>query len=576
MFMTWITYSSVSICLAGIVFKMMRWFTLNIGPEAQTSSFFTRIAGFFNAAAGTLPRPARLAALARTIFADILLQLHILRQNRLRWFIHIFLFYGVLFLVLLHVFDRSITAGLFDDYAPTLNPFQFGRHLLGAMVLTGVIIAYVRRRRNSTLRQTSSRADRWMLGLIGAIIISGALMEATQIISSALFDEMVVDYMGSDDPEEIAPLKAYWASEYHVVFTPAAAADDPDLLAEGQSLHADFCAACHTPPVSAFMAYPLALTMKPVAAALDAIRIDLWLWRLHYMLSCLALALLPFTKLFHLLTTPLNLLIGAGGPAADQRPGNRPARRALGLSACTHCSVCTEHCAVAPIEQVLGNLTILPSQKLKAVAANAAGRLTHNERAALSEGSFICTSCGRCTTQCPSKIDLHDLWQASRSDLARNGYPAPHGWIRTRTAAAWSQQLREEPGANTVAANPASQPVINLCDNADTFQACVQCTTCTSVCPVVALCEDPRRDLDLTPQQVMNLMRLRLKTMALGSRMVWNCVTCYKCQEHCPQGVRVADVLYELRNEACRKLQIPDAVNNIRQANERNTLPGGQ
>jgi heterodisulfide reductase subunit C len=52
----------------------------------------------------------------------------------------------------------------------------------------------------------------------------------------------------------------------------------------------------------------------------------------------------------------------------------------------------------------------------------------------------------------------------------------------------------------------------------------------------------------------MNLLRLQLRELALGSRMVWDCVTCYQCQEHCPQGVEVADILYELRNEAVRRL----------------------
>ncbi|MEJ2037727.1 MAG: 4Fe-4S dicluster domain-containing protein, partial [Desulfosarcinaceae bacterium] len=157
---------------------------------------------------------------------------------------------------------------------------------------------------------------------------------------------------------------------------------------------------------------------------------------------------------------------------------------------------------------------------------------------------------------CPSRIDLQDLWKASSDDLVRQGYPAPHGWIRSRTAAQWAQSLEKGTGPARNTSSPG-RPNGHLSDNADTFWACVQCTTCTNVCPVVALSEDPRRDLDLTPQQVMNLMRLRLKPLALGSRMVWDCVSCYKCQEHCPQGVRVADVLYELRNEACRRLEHP-------------------
>ena len=35
--------------------------------------------------------------------------------------------------------------------------------------------------------------------------------------------------------------------------------------------------------------------------------------------------------------------------------------------------------------------------------------------------------------------------------------------------------------------------------------------------------------------------------------MIWDCTTCYKCQEQCPQGVHVADVLYTLKNKAWRK-----------------------
>lgn len=33
----------------------------------------------------------------------------------------------------------------------------------------------------------------------------------------------------------------------------------------------------------------------------------------------------------------------------------------------------------------------------------------------------------------------------------------------------------------------------------------------------------------------------------MGSRMVWNCLTCYECQQTCPNLVQVTDVMYELR-----------------------------
>ena len=93
-----------------------------------------------------------------------------------------------------------------------------------------------------------------------------------------------------------------------------------------------------------------------------------------------------------------------------------------------------------------------------------------------------------------------------------------------------------------------------------TFSRCVQCQTCTNVCPVVAhaMAADPRnatdQGVDLTPQKVMNLLRLGLPDLALGSRMVWDCATCYQCQEHCPEGIRVADIMCELRALSVRRL----------------------
>jgi len=36
--------------------------------------------------------------------------------------------------------------------------------------------------------------------------------------------------------------------------------------------------------------------------------------------------------------------------------------------------------------------------------------------------------------------------------------------------------------------------------------------------------------------------------------MLWDCVTCYQCQEQCPQGVKVTEVLYELKNLAIKNV----------------------
>jgi heterodisulfide reductase subunit C len=65
---------------------------------------------------------------------------------------------------------------------------------------------------------------------------------------------------------------------------------------------------------------------------------------------------------------------------------------------------------------------------------------------------------------------------------------------------------------------------------------------------VVENYEDPQKDLDLLPHQIMRSMGIGIKDLAMGSKMLWSCLTCYQCQEHCPQGVKVTDILYELKN----------------------------
>jgi succinate dehydrogenase/fumarate reductase-like Fe-S protein len=550
MLMTYTAYVALLICIAGILWRVWRWSRTVIGPDAGDFSPWHRLGAMLQALGGAI-FSRKLWAICRVFIVDVLVQRPIARQSKARWLMHMGLFYGVVCLVLLHALDDLILADRVADYAATLNPYMFLRNILGLMMAAGLVMAWGSRRRNPVLKRFNAAGDRWLLALLAVILITGITLEASQIMSESVFDEMVVDYWGSEDPEEIALLKAFWAEHFAVVFA-SPVETDGDRLAAGEEIHSDFCAACHSSPRSAFMAYPLARAARAVAGPLDRMRVDMGLWYVHYFASCLALALLPFGKLFHLVSVPVSLAVRAVGDATGTSPENRSTRRAMGVDACTHCGVCSRHCSVAPIMAVIDNPAILPSEKIGQVGQMARQKLSLAACRSLAQGSDICTACGRCTDLCPSGIDLQDLWLASEADLHAKGYPPPHGWIRKRSIAQWADQAKENRAAG--GEEEEHPPGPRFTENPDTFWACVQCTTCTTVCPVVAASDNPRQDLDMTPQQVMNLMRLELKEAALGSRMVWDCVTCYKCQEHCPQGVPVADVLYELRNEACRRL----------------------
>jgi heterodisulfide reductase subunit C/nitrate reductase gamma subunit len=550
MFLKVCAYLALCICLAGVFHRCRRWFTLRIGAEDEGAGFLERIKAGMKALGSVFMSPRRFGSLLRVLCFEVLLNAHLLKQDFWRWLTHMALFYGILLLVATHALDAWITAKIFPNYVSTLNPFLFLRNLLGLIVIFAIVTAALRHRAGRGPRANRSSSDRLALLLLALLIVSGAALEAFQIVSPTIFDEMARDYMG-EDPHETAALKAFWAEDFGAPF--ALPADDRDLIASGETLHRDYCASCHSKPQAAILSYPLAMALKPAALRLDRLRPDLVFYYLHFLLACGALALMPFSKLFHLLAVPLSLLMRSAGDAASNLPINRPARRIIGIDACTHCRECSCHCAVFPFYRAISNPMILPSEKTGALGAMVRGDLSQADCAALSEGSLLCTGCGRCTRICPSGIDLRDLWQASLVDMQRTGFRSAHAWIRTKTPTEWAQIAR----ANRTASKPAvsaDRATVRLADNPDSFSECMQCTTCTNVCPVVAASDDPKRDLDMTPQQVMNLLRMQLKDLALGCRMVWDCVTCYKCQEHCPQGVRVADILYELRNEARRRL----------------------
>ncbi|MDY0227956.1 MAG: 4Fe-4S dicluster domain-containing protein [Desulfomicrobium apsheronum] len=481
------------------------------------------------------PRPGVLGILGMLVggLADLVLLRRTMRSP-LRWTGHTLLILGFGPLIVLHAMDGVVTRPFFAGYEPTLDPWQFLRNLFGLLSVLGLTLLFLNR--CMTLKKFSKLQDWTLIAVVFGILISGFLLESFKIMSAGDFKRMVDDYFVEAESEELISLKAYWARENGVrfrQFLPTA----PELLELGAELHEDRCAGCHSPTSSAFVSRSMTSLVPASLYIADQGR-DLF-WYVHVGLAFLGLALLPWGKFFHPVATGINLLTRGGTRTADT-PTHTLAR-GLGLDACTRCGQCSLHCSVAPAHRVLGNPDILPMDKLADLRCHLDDRLSPGRSAALVEGSHICTECLRCTQVCSAGIDLQDLWMASKKSLTEAGRAGVDGEIRKRTAGEWARELASR-DLGRVGGTGAG-----LADRAESFWGCVQCTTCTGVCPVVAVSEDPSRDLDLAPQQIMNLLRMGLKAQTLGARMVWSCTTCYKCQEHCPQGVPVADILYELR-----------------------------
>ena len=77
----------------------------------------------------------------------------------------------------------------------------------------------------------------------------------------------------------------------------------------------------------------------------------------------------------------------------------------------------------------------------------------------------------------------------------------------------------------------------------DGAKMCFQCGTCTAGCP----------SGKITAYRIRKLMRmaqLGLKEDIISSEDLWQCTTCYTCEERCPRGVPIVDVVIALRNMA--------------------------
>jgi heterodisulfide reductase subunit C/nitrate reductase gamma subunit len=564
-------YTSLVLCALGLLWRVSAWFRVRIGPDASAVTLFQRLAA--------VPRGAAAALFSRQLFRvvgafvfDVLLQRRLFAHDKLRWLAHLLILAGFTLLLLTHALAALLAGILFEGYQSTLNPYLFLRNLFGAAVLIGVALLHLRRRRLRPNPPPARRPiDAAFVALLALVLIAGFALEAQKIASPRAFYRMTEQYIGAADPTALKPLRALWAAEYGVAFNDLEQPIAQALVEDGRERQRESCASCHTQPVSAFVSYPLARLLAPVTGILDAASADVWLLYLHVFAGFIGLALLPFTRFFHAVAGPVSLLVNAAAakPARTTQSRStrtlgppalpieaRASRRALALDACVRCGICDLGCSVAPVARYLGNPGLLPSHKLVATAALAGGRLLcqghENEALLAAEGAFLCTDCARCTSRCPLGLDLEDLWQAARGDFAAAGLAAPAQWVQARTALAWAEALEADSGQRSYCDPDAGAAPLSA--DRRTFSRCVQCQTCTNVCPVVANSVAPGHGVDLTPQKVMNLLRLGLRDLTLGSRMVWSCATCYQCQEHCPEGVRVADVMYELRALAVQRL----------------------
>ncbi len=578
--------TSLIIFSLGLFYKIFSWLGCNPRLKTTESSWTIRLQAGFTGIVKTV-FSKKLFTLLKIFITDIIFQIRTLKEDPWRWFMHILIYWGFMLLVMLHALDQLITQKLFSDYVPTLNPYLFLRDFFAAMVMAGLVLAVFRRFIHKPLRLKSNRMDYYAIIIVALIIVSGVCLEGLKISSYREFQNMEKEYAALDDEKDIRALESLWVKDYGLASANITGPFDNAVIEQGHELNEENCASCHASNKWAFAGYGIATLIKPAALHMERVGAVTMLFFLHIISVFLGLAYLPFSKMFHVIATPFSLLTNAVMEPGKSNPINVKTRQMMELDACTHCGTCNQYCSAMMVYEARGNVCILPSEKMTFLKAMVNGKsLNQTQRGAILEGVYLCTNCDRCTVVCPAGINLKQLWLNVREDLLQQGDTqpimfSPLSLVRSlhrqelppedyqKPLTATGQALAGDFKILTEPSKIFSLPT-NTVPNQDTtlldhnFIACFGCQTCTTSCPVVKNYENPEAELGLLPHQIMYCLASGLTEIALGSRMLWVCLTCYQCQENCPQQVEITDIFYELKNQAVQNLVDADTLKTMK------------
>ncbi len=78
------------------------------------------------------------------------------------------------------------------------------------------------------------------------------------------------------------------------------------------------------------------------------------------------------------------------------------------------------------------------------------------------------------------------------------------------------------------------------------IKKCFACGTCAVSCPVREF------DEEFNPRRIIHMLLLGMRDEVLKSDFVWLCSGCVACQERCPQGITITELMMALKNIAVR------------------------
>ena len=102
-------------------------------------------------------------------------------------------------------------------------------------------------------------------------------------------------------------------------------------------------------------------------------------------------------------------------------------------------------------------------------------------------------------------------------------------------------------------ASPRFKDSLSDVEGAGQPEHCYQCSACVAECPAA------RKFEGFNPREIVLASLLGVADYLTDKdSVIWQCATCYKCYERCPQGTRPVEVITALKNVAAGEGNAPE------------------
>lgn len=404
--------------LAGVVWRVRKWFLGQAEPGTPTARQQLL----------QVLQPQRLAELVKTALFQSRLS-----RDGFSLVMHQAIFWGMIFLFVgtaLATIDQDFTNLLLDWQLLSGRfylLFEFVLDVFGIVLLVGVAMAAYRRyvMRPERLQPKRKRISLWdafpFLTLLTLIAVTGFVVEGLRIVEGMHIESQVAAAPGATT--KTGELDRLGLREHFHMGLERQDAELKRIYAGGRVFPAAVAA-----PVGWALAESFA-SLPP-----DSIRLlHQLLWWAHAFLAFGLIVSIPFTKAFHLISSPANMLFQHPGPAGRlpvvAESGVRTVRdytwrQLLQVDACTWCGKCQEVCPgyntgfpLSPRDFVQS----VGSQLLRtAPKANGDTPSLHGETIPAEE-LWACCTCRACEDICPVQIQHPRLIVDMRRHLIDQG-----------------------------------------------------------------------------------------------------------------------------------------------------------